>query len=236
MRSGLAISAIIHAAIVLWVTLAPGSKPFDPAYAEPIMVDLVPAREAEAKPEQANSAPIKPAPTKPALQADQKPAAQADQKPAAASKLEPATANGLAEQADTAARLAWMLDLPSGSFNDLAAPPSGLKSKLSSEEIAEFKAHVRKCFVRPPGVANEPDLQVTIRVALNSDGSLGVPPEMVSAKASMGGPALRDSAIQALQKCQPYGFLPADRYKDWKILDLGFTLDGPIGPKTASAR
>ena len=30
------------------------------------------------------------------------------------------------------------------------------------------------------------------------------------------------SAIDALQKCQPYTMLPAEKYKQWKTLDLVF--------------
>jgi hypothetical protein len=46
MRSAFAISLVIHTAILLWITLAPGAKPFDPARAEPIMVDLLSPQEA----------------------------------------------------------------------------------------------------------------------------------------------------------------------------------------------
>ena len=31
------------------------------------------------------------------------------------------------------------------------------------------------------------------------------------------------SAIERLQACQPYAMLPADRYGEWKVLDLSFT-------------
>jgi hypothetical protein len=31
------------------------------------------------------------------------------------------------------------------------------------------------------------------------------------------------SAISALQSCQPYAMLPADQYNEWKVLDLSFT-------------
>jgi hypothetical protein len=31
------------------------------------------------------------------------------------------------------------------------------------------------------------------------------------------------SAVSALQACQPYAMLPADRYGEWKVLDLSFT-------------
>jgi hypothetical protein len=31
------------------------------------------------------------------------------------------------------------------------------------------------------------------------------------------------SAMEALEKCQPYAMLPANRYQEWKVLDLSFT-------------
>jgi hypothetical protein len=31
---------------------------------------------------------------------------------------------------------------------------------------------------------------------------------------------------RALQRCQPYTVLPADKYQEWKLLDLSFSQDG----------
>jgi hypothetical protein len=39
----------------------------------------------------------------------------------------------------------------------------------------------------------------------------------------MKGPLLMQGAIKALEACQPYAMLPADRYGEWKVLDLSFT-------------
>ena len=48
-------------------------------------------------------------------------------------------------------------------------------------------------------------------------------PILIEATASAKGPLLMQSAISALQACQPYGMLPVDRYGEWKVLDLSFT-------------
>jgi hypothetical protein len=268
MRTCLAISIVIHAAFMLWLVLGSGAKTFDPANAEPILVDLVAPQDAPkeaeqeppkseepkaepAKPEPSRSAAIKPSkpeppklepskseppkpepsksesepskpqPTKPNPEAGRKPAQKNDSKTAAEESLE--------EQAATAARLAWLLDLPTDTVTSLAAPPSENKSNLSSEEIAQFKARVSKCWVAPNGVPNTPGFDVLLRIALTPDGKLGAAPELIRAPASLAGPPLVDSAKRALQKCQPYASLPADKYKDWKILDLTFTAQGPSG-------
>ena len=44
MRTCLVISVVIHVAFVLWLVLGPGAKAFDPANAEPILVDRATGR------------------------------------------------------------------------------------------------------------------------------------------------------------------------------------------------
>jgi hypothetical protein len=58
---------------------------------------------------------------------------------------------------------------------------------------------------------------------MTPDGKLATDPILIEASASIKGPALMQSAISALQACQPYAMLPADKYGEWKVLDLGFT-------------
>jgi hypothetical protein len=249
----LVISVVIHAAVMLWLVLAPSAKTFNPASPEAIMVDLLPAQDApaeqespksdetkteEAKTEEAKSPTPKaelprPAPRKPEIIKPEipKPNPEANQKPTSNpvpnDNSKTAAEDSAQERAATAARLAWMLNLPTDTSASLAGPPSEDKSNLASTEIAEFKAQVSKCWVTPAGVPNTPGFDVLIRIALNPDGKLGAKPELIRAPASMAGPPLVDSAKRALQKCQPYATLPADRYRDWKIMELSFTAQGP---------
>jgi hypothetical protein len=227
MRTCLVVSAIIHAAIMLWLLLAPGARTFGPANAEPIMVDLLPPQEA---PPAAEREPAKSEPPK-SEEAKAEPVKTEFPRPAPGTPTppKPGVEDIAQERAATAARLAWMLNLPTDTVTSLAAPPSENKSNLASEEIAEFKAQVSKCWVAPAGVPSTPGFDVLIRIALNPDGTLGAAPELIRAPASLAGPPLVDSAKRALRKCQPYGALPADKYKDWKILDLTFTAQGPAG-------
>jgi hypothetical protein len=245
MRTYLVISVVIHAVVMLWLVLAPSAKTFAPS-AEPILVDLVPpqdgpleppksdaAKSDEAKAEQPKSELPRPAPRK---SDPPQSGPEANQKPVPKSNAKTALENSAEERAATAARLAWMLNLPTETSVSLAAPPSENKSNLASDEIAEFKAQVSKCWVVPAGVPNTPGFDVLIRIALNPDGTLGAKPELIRAPASLAGPPLVDSAKQALQKCQPYAALPADKYRDWKILDLTFTAQGPSGLSGPPAR
>jgi hypothetical protein len=227
MRTCLAISVVVHAAVMLWLLLAPGARTFGPANAEPIMVDLLPPQEA---PPAAEQEPAKSEPPK-AEEAKAEPVKSEFPRPAPGKPAppKPGVEDSAQERAATAARLAWMLDLPTDTVTSLAARPSENKSNLAGEEIAEFKAQVSKCWIAPAGVPSTPGFDVLIRIALNPDGTLGAAPELIRAPASLAGPPLVDSAKRALRKCQPYGALPADKYKDWKILDLTFTAQGPSG-------
>jgi len=233
MRTCLAISVLVHAAILLWLVLVPAGEPFAPAQAEPILVDLLPAQDArETESEEAKSPP-KPEAQKPEAQKPeaQKPEAQKPepQKPDSGQKSPPSKAaqDDLEDRAATAARLAWELNLPTDTIVSLAAPPSESKSNLTSEEIGDLKAQVGKCWSAPDRVPHTPGFEAVIRIALKPDGTLGAAPQLVSAPASVSGPPLVASAKQALQQCQPYARLPADKYQDWRVLDLTFTADGP---------
>ena len=62
-----------------------------------------------------------------------------------------------------------------------------------------------------------------LRAFFAKDGRLSGSPTLLEASASTRGPALMKAAIQALQACQPYAMLPADKYSEWKVLDLAFT-------------
>jgi hypothetical protein len=97
-----------------------------------------------------------------------------------------------------------------------------------TEGVKEFKEQVRRCFKLPTGLAAGQQLQMVIRIALAPSGVLARDPEMVAAKMSPLGPALRDSAINAVRQCAPYK-LPADKYQDWKVLDIDFSPDQMMG-------
>jgi hypothetical protein len=108
------------------------------------------------------------------------------------------------------------------------APDSGFDSEsmtaanITEDQKAAFKAHLRKCW-KLPGTVSSPATRVVMRVSLRRDGALASEPVLIEASASRDGPVVMQAAIRALKECQPYGFLPADKYREWKVLDLSFT-------------
>ena len=101
--------------------------------------------------------------------------------------------------------------------------PATEAADIASTLIAEFRRHLKTCSKLPASLSGADDVKVKLRVLMTPDGRLAAEPILIEASASMKGPLLMQGAIRALQACQPYAMLPADRYGEWKVLDLSFT-------------
>jgi hypothetical protein len=94
---------------------------------------------------------------------------------------------------------------------------------VASSVVAEFRRHLKTCSKLPVSVGPSDTVIIKLRVLMTPDGRLARDPILIEASASAKGPLLMQSAISALQACQPYAMLPADRYGEWKVLDLSFS-------------
>ena len=109
------------------------------------------------------------------------------------------------------------------SADDSFDAPAAQSADVASRVISEFRRHLRTCSKLPATLARADDVRVKLRVLMTSEGTLASEPILIEASASTKGPLLMQSAISALRACQPYAMLPADRYGEWKVLDLVFT-------------
>ena len=105
------------------------------------------------------------------------------------------------------------------SYFDAAASE---KADVNSTLISQFRRHLKTCSKLPDSIAPSDKIRITLRAFMTPEGRLAMDPLLIEASASAKGPALMQSAINALKVCQPYGMLPADRYGEWKVLDLSF--------------
>ncbi|MFC0239920.1 hypothetical protein [Rhodopseudomonas telluris] len=192
----------------------PSAKP-EPAAAEPAKPEL-------AKPEPAKSerqvqkaeAPIKPEPAPTPQQAAAPPAAPA---PSSAPTAFPPA---IPQEPDLTVKYSVALGLPADPTFDA---PAEIAADISAEAIAALRRKLKSCAALPAGIAPSDNVKIILRVPLLPDGRLAQEPFVIEASASTKGPALMKGAIQALTACQPYSMLPADKYKEWKVLDLDFT-------------
>jgi hypothetical protein len=116
-----------------------------------------------------------------------------------------------------------VLGLPQDRPGDGFDAPASTASDLASSLVTEFRRHLKTCSKLPESIAPSDKIKIKLRVFMTPDGKLAADPVLIEASASLKGPALMQSAIGALQACQPYAMLPADRYGEWKVLDLSFT-------------
>jgi hypothetical protein len=239
----MAVSIVIHLTVLTVGLGYAGVRPFETAPVEAIAVDLVsPAEVKEATPEP----PPKPPPpleipdlsTKEQSAAAAKPAAppQAEQQavPVAASAA-PAKAEAKQAAIQPASQPSWRPPEPDLSVKypvnlGLPARPSDgfdtvafSAAKVSTDDVAKFREHLKTCSALPASIAPTDKVTIRLRAVFLPDGTLGSAPLLIEASASAKGPLLMQAAIEALAACQPYAMLPADKYSEWKVLDLSFT-------------
>jgi hypothetical protein len=103
-----------------------------------------------------------------------------------------------------------------GGFN---APP--VPSPVTGFDYTEpFRRVVSSCAPGVPSVDPRERIAVRIRVFLNRDGTLTRAPLMREGNPSAKQVAMMQSFAAGLEKCQPYTMLPADKYEQWKEIDL----------------
>jgi hypothetical protein len=113
--------------------------------------------------------------------------------------------------------------LPQARAGDPFDAPASRAADVASSLVTEFRRRLKTCAKLPASVAPSDKITIKLRVFMTLEGKLAAEPILIEASASAKGPALMQSAIGALQACQPYAMLPADRYGEWKVLDLSFT-------------
>lgn len=124
---------------------------------------------------------------------------------------------------DITSKFGMMFTLPdAGAAGDFDAKATA-KANISSEDAAALRAHLKSCSILPKSVTPSDNVRIVLRVAFQPDGRLAAEPLLIEASASEKGPALMRSAMDALDRCQPYAMLPADRYDQWRMLDLSFS-------------
>ena len=231
-RSGIAASAIGHLSILAAVLIFTEVHPFGAVTAEPITVDIVSPDEAPKKqPPKAEPSDSFDLSSKSAPLGSPVPAAP----PAPAAQPQPPPTSPLPAyrppEPDLSIKYHVMLglppdlpaDLPQAKSGDDFDAPASKTADIASSLITEFRRHLKTCSKLPDSIAPSDKVKVTLRVLMTPEGKLAAEPILIEASASTKGPVLMQGAITALQACQPYAMLPADRYSEWKVLDLSFT-------------
>jgi outer membrane biosynthesis protein TonB len=95
-------------------------------------------------------------------------------------------------------------------------------AQLSQSEIDALRARLSQCWHPPAGITANTNIYVSLRVLMRQDGSLAAPPVVVEGSPSALGPALAESAKNALLSCQPFTMLRPEHYDQWRDMQLDF--------------
>jgi hypothetical protein len=247
-RSGIAASALGHLVVLAIVLIFAEVHPFGSVTAESIAVDIVSPDEVTSTPKEdppkaqpsdafdlsSNSAPAgssppaEPQPQTAPAQPVPGPQRAAAQTPSPATSPSPAYAP---PEPDLSLKYHVLLGLPPNLPHGLPQdkPGDGFDAAASehadiaSSLITAFRRHLRTCSKLPSSIEPSDKLRIKLRVFMSPEGRIAAEPVVIEGTATLKALDLRQSAIDALQACQPYTMLPADRYGEWKVLDLNFT-------------
>lgn len=116
-------------------------------------------------------------------------------------------------------------ETPASGSEDRAAVGTG--DRITASDVAKMKAAMRQCWSPPVGAPSPEKLIVRVAFSLNRDGTLnGQPKIMNQMQIQLSGNGYwnvaAQNALRAVLQCQPYAFLPAERYSAWKDWELTF--------------
>ena len=247
-RKDVAASVLAHLSVLALIFFSTEVYPFSSVTPRPIMVDIV-TPDAIAKKPQPDPKPQLPTPDWAALAKQSVPVPPKDEdaqskspsvrsaKQEAATQPQPAPAAPASSlgytpaEPDLTVKYHVLLGLPEASPpSDLAGKPGGSvgatpssTADIAAKLVAAFRRHLKTCSKLPASVTPSDDVMIKLRVVMTPQARLAGRPVLIEGTASIKGLDLKQSAVKALMACQPYGMLPADRYSEWRVLDLTFT-------------
>jgi len=103
--------------------------------------------------------------------------------------------------------------------------PEGRDQQLSASELAILAQIIKSCVQSKwnvlGGGESAQHTQVKLRLRFNPDGRLASEPQIMNPQNTPYFLAVRDSAVRAVQACEPYSLPPA-KYEYWKDIVLNF--------------
>ncbi len=98
----------------------------------------------------------------------------------------------------------------------------GDDARIAADIADALRARIEECWNVPAGVRDAHELRVKVRFQLGAGGKVAGGPVVLNSMAHPAFAAAAQSALRAILACQPYDFLPPDRYDLWRDVILNF--------------
>jgi outer membrane biosynthesis protein TonB len=191
----------------------PELEPLDELAKEAAEPEPLPAPEPEPKKVEAKPVPVpkaKPEPPKRVVEKP-KPEFNADEMQALLNKID--------ETSKAPPKPADLVGQPKlAEFDSL----TGSDERLAADLVDALRHRIESCWTLPAGARDAQDLQIRLQFALNPDGTLSDYPVVMNASAHPAFDAAARSAQSAIKTCEPYNFLPVEKYDLWRDIILTF--------------
>ncbi|WP_035644218.1 hypothetical protein [Bradyrhizobium sp. ORS 285] len=163
-----------------------------------------------------------------------KPDVKSEAKPAAKSAPPATPPSYVQPEPDLTVKYGVMLGLPAPLAPISPLPPANAPedsqdtgamatTTLAANLEAALRQRVRSCAHLAASMSPNDRVLVRLRFAMTPDGRLATEPEVREVIAPLKAAQLKESAVQALNACQPYTMLPPDRYDEWRVIEMSFT-------------
>jgi hypothetical protein len=121
------------------------------------------------------------------------------------------------QQSPIADEVAQYLSISESLGGGFAAPPVDTNA-AGDDWTLPFRERVSACSKVPDEVGQDDKVIIRIRMSFNRDGTVASPPRLLESAPSAKQRAMMESAVDALERCQPFTMLPPEKYKNWKTM------------------
>lgn len=99
---------------------------------------------------------------------------------------------------------------------------TGNDDRLAADLVDALRRRIESCWLLPAGVRDAQSLQIRLQFQLGIDGMLTGYPQLLNSNPHPAFEAAARSAQTAVKQCEPYNFLPVEKYDLWQDIILTF--------------
>lgn len=99
---------------------------------------------------------------------------------------------------------------------------TGADDRLAADLVDALRRRIESCWSLPSGARDAQNLQIRLQFQLGIDGMLTGYPQLLNSNSHPAFDAAARSAQAAVKQCEPYNFLPAEKYDLWRDIILTF--------------